>query len=922
MIDALRRYVGARVVRRFFLVFVICAFLPLVLVATLSFIQVRDLFLQQADQRLAATAKAYGMSFFERLQLASDVAMAAVTKPDTPIPKGTEARVFDALAEIHPDGSVRAVIGAPQVAEPTPSQKARLAAGKEVVRLVPAGTTSAVEVLTPLAAGRGFVAGRLKPFWLWGDPDDLPALTDFCVVTHGQVLYCSETMPESALAGQPDWQRNGQRQRSKSWTQFLRAAFGEDDWTIIASQPESYPLARAAQFARVYVPAVLMALLLVLWFTLRQSRDIAEPVERLAERVRGVEGQDFSSRIDLHREDELGELAVAFDHMSQKLGAQFATLGALAEIDRLILTTQDISQVTHRVLARLVQMTGADSVTVLLFDGEQIDHARTYSMERGQEGEGTMSRHRFTAADRALLAEAQTDWPSLAVEALPAFLQPVHERGMASAYLHPIVWRGTSWGAVVLGFRAPRAASDEERKAVADLADRIAVAVSSAWRDKQLYEQSHYDSVTGVPNRLLFRDRLRVEIVRSSREKLQFGVLFVDLDHFKHVNDSFGHSVGDAVLREAADRLARCVRTSDSIARLGGDEFTVLITNLQHAQEAWLIAETIVEAFSREFIVDEHRCFLSASVGIATYPDDGTTEEALVKSADTAMYRAKAAGRAQAVFFEEGMNREAVARVALDRELRMAIERGELELHYQPQVELGSGKVTGAEALVRWRHPTHGWVPPSRFIPLAEESGFIETIGQWVIREASRQMRAWRDAGLALPRVSVNVSPRQFRRKGLVEFIAMCVDEAGITPSALEIEVTEGVLLDRSEAVEGVLQELADRGHGIALDDFGTGFSSMAYLQRFPVHLIKIDRVFVEGLRTAGGSQAIVAAIVAMGHALGKRVLAEGAETGDQMAQLRALGCDEVQGYYVSAALRFDDFAAFCRARERQPQSA
>jgi diguanylate cyclase (GGDEF)-like protein len=394
-------------------------------------------------------------------------------------------------------------------------------------------------------------------------------------------------------------------------------------------------------------------------------------------------------------------------------------------------------------------------------------------------------------------------------------------------------------------------------------------------------------------------------------------VLFIDLDHFKNVNDSFGHSVGDEVLREASRRVALCVRDTDTVSRLGGDEFSVMLTRLHHAQEAWQIAEKIVEALSREFSVGSQQCFLSASIGIASYPVDGTSAEGLLKSADTAMYRAKAGGRSQVVFFEEKMNADAVARLTLDRDLRAAIERGELVLHYQPLLDLRTDTIRGAEALIRWQHPTHGLISPLRFIPLAEDSGFIEHVGRWTLQEACAQMKAWRAAGLPLERVSVNVSPRQFRKRATVDFIRHCVQEAQLPAACLEIEITEGLLLDRGEAVEGMLHELAAMGHAIALDDFGTGFSSMAYLKRFAVHVIKIDRVFIDGLDRSADSEAIVAAIIAMSHALGKTVTAEGVETGEQLSLLRKLRCDDVQGFFISPALPAAEFAELVRARAR-----
>ncbi len=620
--------------------------------------------------------------------------------------------------------------------------------------------------------------------------------------------------------------------------------------------------------------------------------------------------------MNLTREDEFGELGAAFDQMSRTLGRQFASLTTLSEIDRLILSTQDTAQVLRLVLQRLRQVVPAELATLTLFEHDNPDRARTYFAPPQNPDSFSMARHEVAAADRsALTDDLGGRWIAIAPEAkLPGYLETMREHGMQRAFVEPIVWRETVCGALALGYRGASILSEEERRRARDFADRVAVAVSSAWREEQLYVQAHFDPLTGLPNRHLFKDRLDREIAHSQRSGAKIALLFIDLDHFKNVNDSFGHSMGDSVLREAARRIAPCIREADTVARLGGDEFTVMLTGLNRAQDAWQISESIVAALSREYALGEQRCFLSASVGIASYPEDGSSAEELLKSADTAMYRAKASGRAQAVFYEEKMNQETLARMTLDRDLRMAIERGELVMHYQPQVDLATGEIRGAEALLRWKHPTHGLISPLRFIPLAEESGFIDPLGQWTVRQVCAQIKAWRAEGFPVDRISVNVSPRQFRRR-VVEFIRACVTEAQIPAASLEIEITEGLLMDAGSAVESMLRELAAMGHGIALDDFGTGFSSMAYLKRYPVHTIKIDRVFIDGLERSADSEAIVAAIIAMSHALGKSVIAEGVETAEQLALLRKLRCDEMQGFLFSPALPHEEFAAMVRAR-------
>ena len=920
MINRLRRYVGARIARRFFVVFITCAFVPLLVLSALSLVQVRELLSQQGEQRLASTAKSYGMAIFERLLVAGDVALAAGGGTSSAGEAVLESRTFRSLAQVDWDGGTVALRGEANFLPVSPEDRARLEAGKLLLRVTGGSIAPRIELLAPrMPRSAGYVAGELQPEYVWGPADEMPAATDFCIVEERwkTLLYCSGAMAPAALEGQHEWTRDGERFRSSAWTQFMRAAFGSPDWIVTAAQPERVQLAKAAEFARTYVPVMALSLLFVLLLTIRQARDISVPVEKLAARARGVAVHDFAGTSGFARADELGELADSFDQMSRQLGRQFATLKAFSEIDQLILATQDTGEVVRTVLKRLADISKADLLAVLHFDDPDGDDVQRYILRRS-DAESGFDRVPMELAERRSLGQDGTDWPRLQSADLPAFVRFAAEQGMASAFVQPVIWRGTACGAIVLGFADGQLPQEQERRTVRDLADRVAVAVSTAWRDRQLYRQSHFDPVTGAPNRLLFRDRLSLEIVRSQREGLMFGLLFVDLDHFKHVNDSYGHSTGDAILREAAGRITHCVRASDTVARLGGDEFTVLLPNLHNGQEAWLISETIVAALSREFVAGEHRCFLSASIGISTFPADGDNEEALLKSADTAMYRAKAAGRAQTVFFETRMNEEAMARVALDRDLRVAIERHELRLVYQPQFSLRTGQMLGAEALVRWRHPVRGDIPPTLFIPLAEDSGFIDSIGQWVVREACRQVRAWDGEGVRIPRVAVNVSPRQFRRRGFDDFLLRATAESQVEPSRLEIEITEGLVMDRGDAAESLLQAIAARGHPIALDDFGTGFSSMSYLHRLPVHLIKIDRAFVVGLERGTEGESIVAAIIAMAHALGKQVVAEGVELREQEEVLERLGCDAIQGFLRSPPVPPEEIAKLLRAAARR----
>jgi diguanylate cyclase (GGDEF)-like protein len=896
--------------------FVVTAFLPLALIALISLTQLRALLLYQGDQRLASTAKGYGMALFDRMTAASDMASSGTYT----------ARVFQASGRIGADGSFKALSGDFARPEIPKSVEMRLADGKVAAKIVakpPVG--SAVILFVPEKGGTTFV-GELAPGYLWGPLDERPVETDFCMIVDGTrtVLYCDAADGGGPLLNVADrvapsgatfeWTRGREPQRARAWAQFLGANFGTADWIVVASQPEALSLARLADYQRIYIPSVVLALVLVTWFTIRQSSAIAEPIETLARRARELSRGVFEGRVGMQRDDEFGELANAFDGMSERLGRQFASLSALSEMDSQILANEDPALIIRTVVQRLPTFVTADLVTLTLVEREEKITARTFSVSRTEDA-FLMTPQVVSEAEVAVMGETPAGaWVTLPLTAtVPFHLAHPGFREMSAAYVQPIAWRDRTYGAFALGYRGSERAAADETQRVREIADRMAVALSSAWRDDQIYRQAHFDPLTSLPNRLLFGDRLEVEIVRCRREGSRFALLVIDLDHFKGVNESFGHSMGDLVLKEAADRIKGRIRATDTVARLGGDEFAVLLANLGHPQEAWNIAESIVAEMSRAFQLREQPAFLSACVGIASFPEDGDSGETLLKSADTATYRAKAEGRAQAMFYEQRMNVEAVSRITLDRDMRAAIERGEMRMYYQPQIDLRTGKLVGAEALLRWFHPVRGFVGPAQFIPLAEESGFIEPLGQWIFEDVCGQLARWRQEGFALDSVAVNVSPRQFRRRNLVDQIAACIRASGLPASAIEIEITEGLLVDRGSAVEEMLHALADAGHPIALDDFGTGFSSMSYLERLPVSTIKIDRSFVMKVDQGGNAEAIVTAIIAMSRALGKTVVAEGVETASQAQVLRRLGCDRIQGYLISPAVAAEQFTLLPR---------
>ena len=442
--------------------------------------------------------------------------------------------------------------------------------------------------------------------------------------------------------------------------------------------------------------------------------------------------------------------------------------------------------------------------------------------------------------------------------------------------------------------------------------------------ERDLYQLAYKDALTELPNRVLFRERLQHAFTQAQRHGLRVGLLFLDLDRFKFVNDTLGHDVGDRLLKQVAARLSHCVRASDTVARLGGDEFTVILEQIDQGEDAAAVAQKIAQALSQSFIVEGNEIYTSASIGISIFPDDADAPPALLKNADVAMYRAKEQGRARYQFYSADLNAYSCERLWLDANLRRALERGELELHYQPLVSVADGTIRKVEALLRWQHPERGWIPPADFIPLAEETGLIAPLSEWVLREACSKAcdAVWIGSDSVRLILAVNLSAHQLRQKTLVPLITRLLEETDEDPLRLELELTESQLMQNMEVALDILRALKELGVRIAIDDFGTGYSSLSYLKRFPVDVVKIDRSFVADITYDPEDAAIVRAIIAIAHTLKLEVVAEGVETAQQLALLREWQCDTAQGYYFSQPLPSAQLTRLLQGSGRIPLDA
>ncbi len=500
-----------------------------------------------------------------------------------------------------------------------------------------------------------------------------------------------------------------------------------------------------------------------------------------------------------------------------------------------------------------------------------------------------------------------------------------HDRAFYQNMWHAITgagyWQGEIWDRRKNGEIYPKrlaiSAVKDESGEIANYIASFSDITEHKEADERIRYMAHHDALTRLPNRTLLQDRLEQAIAAAERSKKRVGLLLLDLDRFKNINDTLGHSTGDLLLQAVAERLKGHIRDDDTLARLGGDEFIIVLPGMDQVEDAAYVAQKILNAMTQSFSLDGHDLNITPSIGISIYPNDTQEIEILIRNADTAMYRAKENGRNNYQFFTQDMNTSAFERLLLENNLRHALERDEFVLHYQPQVNVETGCIIGVEALIRWQHPDMGLVAPAKFIPVAEECGLIVAIGEWVLETACAQNRQWQEAGVPAIPVSVNLSAAQFHQQDIQETVAYILQKENLAPCYLELELTEGVIIQDAEATIVTLKALKSIGVQLSIDDFGTGYSSLSYLKRFEVDKLKIDQSFLRDIATDPINAAIAIAIIAMAKALNLRVIAEGVETKEQLMFLRSQRCDEIQGYYFSKPVSADVFMQMLEAGQR-----
>ena len=914
--------------------FMLSTFIPIFSLAFLAYSESNDMLLRKAHHQLNAAGDTYNKAIYERLLMIEQLFIDSTQFSDElRLPEiGNQFKQrFHNLAVVLDDGQVMNMYGILTLTEKinlTDGEIRHLSLKRSMIKMQKAGTEVKfllLKALDPHIPERGLVIAEIVPDYLWGDPSTFAYNLEQCVLssqyvtffcTHQSNLTFDKEFIEpitQEIKGEFDWHRDHEHYIAHYNEVFLEAHFMTPRWLIVSMQSKADAIGNTSSLNTIFWGSVVLSIFLIMLFSMIQIRRVLVPLEKLTAGTRRLGNHDFSTQIDVISKDEFGELATSFNAMTMRLGDQFEMLTALSHIDQEILSGLNIDKITKLALIHMHKIVQADVACITVFDLDGAEQGYMHALDIKQHAVMGKACKVSEHVQQLLLNNSKGIWVNHH-DLQQLLLEELRDEGgsnLVCLFLLPLNWNHQLVGYVSLGFVQAQNWNQENIQRINDYADRVAVALFTKNREEMLLRQARIDALTGLPNRFLFMEQLQKEIAQSQRGERKLAVLYVDFDRFKMVNDTYGHAAGDELLCEAGERFLRCIYEGDTAARLGGDEFAVIVCDLDSGQTVQSIAQNIIHSMAEPYIFHGEQNVLTVSIGIAVYPQDGANSANLMRNSDIALYRAKANGGNQFVFFEEGMNTEISKRLMIERELRKAVTEQQFVLHFQPQVDPTTNRVRGVETLVRWNHPELGFVSPGMFIPIAEDTGLIIDIGRIVLEGACRQYREWLDQGICLDYVAVNVSVKQFRQPDFFQMVENVLKINNLDPHCLELEITESVFMEDMQEVLRMLEKLKRLGIQLSIDDFGTGYSSMSYLEQLPFDTLKIDISFVRKINEDGEGGTIAATIAAMAHTLDKKIVAEGVENQAQLDFLKKYNCELIQGYFYCQPLPADELAKF-----------
>jgi len=928
-------FLRSKIARRIFGLFIISTLVPVGFLAFFSYGQINTLTRESVQKNLRQEAKRYGGALYTRLSFLDNILIQIAEAPQNitdikTIPKQFSS-YFLGLALVKSRHPKTDMLWGDRFEPPSLSDLERnfLDSGKTLLFLKRNSNrpTQAYMLRTvkPADSEPYTLIAHVKHDFLWGAPDEFDLRLRFCIFNEaGSSLFCSEPNLEKKLdLVLAHHERTGVFQDEdtlfiNAWTLYLKPHYFLPKLTIVFSQVKLEALAPLSLFKTVFSGVIIFSMLVAVFISVYTIRRNMKPLESLMDGIDRIAHDNFKQPVPVTSHDEFGSLAISFNSMSSRISKQLSVLNALAEIDRLILTRLKIEDILTVIMTRTHKVISSDLISVALVNKDNEDCLDTYTSDSNSQSEIVQNQFQLSQKEITTLS---VSWLFQTTEKdkyqLSEYLQPLIKCGANCFLILPIIINKKLSAILSLGFFKDPLLSDTDIASARDYTDRIAVALSNASWEETLYYQAHYDVLTGLPNRQLLDDRLQQALLQMKRENSLTAMFFIDLDQFKSVNDSFGHTVGDQLLKEIAQRIHISIREGDSVARMGGDEFIVLLPNITRDSAASsyvaLIAKKLLDLIAEPMVLNGHDIRISASIGIVMSPDDGLDMETLIKNSDIAMYHAKDLGKGNYQFYSEKLNTSTLERLLLESDLIGALDREEFELYYQSKVVASTGKIVGAEALIRWNHPTKGLVPPFDFIPVVETTSLIIPLGKWIIRSACFQNKKWQDQGDGHIQVAVNVAVKQLLHPGFVENVAETLRVSKLDSRWLELEITESAAMDDMEGTIAVLHDLKALGVSLSIDDYGTGFSSLQYMKDFPVDVLKIDQSFIFNLLDNYQDRAIVQSTINLAHNFGLKVIAEGVETEKHQKYLAELGCDELQGYFFSRPVPVEKFVLLLR---------
>jgi diguanylate cyclase (GGDEF)-like protein len=909
-------FLNSKIAQRIALILFLAAFIPTALITGLTHNTVNKLTASYAHEKLVANSKSYAISTFSNLMLARNSLYIVSDAMDSTSLVFSHALVehnkaiFNSLLIATAEGLVQdKTSGAEYYAQSqhknlilvtikeAPPNKARLL-------VLPVSTKNAkpiIALILPRYAGatiKSLLIAEINPDFLWGNVEDYPSDIGVCAY---QLDGKSESLLFCSAEENPTFKDHAHPENVADWELFLRGEFQDSAWRFVVKR--QYPLSDSPlnNFSNGYgyIGATVFSLLLVALLSLIQIRRTMVPLERLVEGARNISKGEFT-QVKVAGKSEFVELADSFNGMSASIKRQLETMQSLSSIDFDMATKLDVDQLIKQIITRTQSLMPATVVSITRLE-EVSSHEAQCSISISEKI--SLSSPRLTIPNQEIsVIKSYGVGQFVLCEKEDPFIHRsfLADLGTKYCWIMPIFWQGKICAFLSVADELPLPQDSPNWAEIRELAGRVGIAISAQQREDKLLAQAQYDSLTGLPNRILLQDRLRQAMEHSDRSGEPFLVAFIDLDRFKFINDSLGHKTGDKLLCEVSRRLEQAVRDTDTVARFGGDEFIVILQGEMDDNFRIGILQRLIQEVGTPFVVDSHQTITTCSIGVSVYPADATDADTLLSSADIAMYRAKELGKNNFQFFMQSMNEKIANHLRLETNLRKALEQNEFIVHYQPKVDLISKLIVGMEALIRWDNPELGFVSPANFIPLAEESGLIVPIGEWVLKIACQQAVAWQKAGYGTLLMSVNLSARQFQQKNLVKTIAAILIETGLEAKCLELELTESLVMGDMETALKTMHEIKSLGVHLSIDDFGTGYSSLSYLKKLPIDTLKIDKSFTDDIVLHSDAAPIAASIISLAKNLKLKVVAEGVESSEQVKYLTAHGCDEIQGYYFS----------------------